>query len=60
MKSETHNLPLHNDQAKCNACERRSPISIYPDLKNNRWQCRYCMTVQDWTPSKEYKRRVQC
>lgn len=57
---ETTQLPLHNDFCKCNACGRRSAVPFYPDLKENKWQCKYCMKVQFHTPSAEYKRRVQC
>jgi hypothetical protein len=50
----------HRDNCICKSkgCKKRRIQEFDITDSNPQWQCIYCMTVQPWKKSAEYKRRV--
>ena len=54
MKIDLSQARTANDVCKCRGCDVKSPITIVPDMKVNKWTCRNCNLTQLWIPSKDY------
>lgn len=57
---ESTQIKEHRDEAVCGRCKKRNQVTVFPDLIENKFVCRYCQTAQVWQPSARYKRTVQC
>jgi acetyl-CoA carboxylase beta subunit len=57
-KDESIQLIEHRDENVCRACQKRNQVAFYPDLKENKFVCKYCQAVQVHKPSQKYLKTV--